>query len=131
MSVTHIFVNLPVADIEASKRFYAALGFGFNPDFSDENSAYIVVTEHIVLQLASPEKFQGFTNREIPPAGSSILALGVESREEVDRLADTALQSGGSSTRDAIDLGWLYNRAFVDPDGHPFEAVHLDAGAMS
>jgi len=131
MAVTSIFVNLPVADIEASKRFYAALGFGFNPDFSDENSAYIVVAEHIALQLATPEKFRSFTNQEIPPAGSCILALGVESRDEVDRMADVALQHGGSSSRDTIDLGWLYNRAFSDPDGHHFEAVYLDVAATS
>jgi predicted lactoylglutathione lyase len=28
-----------------------------------------------------------------------------------------------------MDLGWLYNRAFADPDGHVFETVWMDAEA--
>ena len=42
-----IFVNLPVKDVEASKAFFAALGFGHNPQFSDETAACIVIDENI------------------------------------------------------------------------------------
>jgi predicted lactoylglutathione lyase len=28
-------------------------------------------------------------------------------------------------------MGWLYNRAFEDPDGHIFEAVWVDMAAAA
>ena len=130
MSATQIFVNLPVADIAASKAFYGALGFPLNPQFSDETSAYVVVSDTIALQLATYEQFRTFTNADVPGTGGVINALGVESRDEVDRIADTALLSGGSPTKEPTDFGWLYNRGFADPDGHCFEVVHLDPTLM-
>ncbi|MBB4665101.1 VOC family protein [Conexibacter arvalis] len=130
MSVTHIFVNLPVTDIAASKAFYQALGFPLNPQFTDETSAYVVVSETIALQLAPHDKFRSFTNQDVPDSGGVISALGVESRDEVDRITDTALRSGGSPTKDPTDFGWLYNRGFADPDGHHFEVVYVDMDAM-
>lgn len=129
MPVNQIFVNLPVADIEASKAFYQALGFSLNAQFTDETSAYVVLSDSIAVQLATREKFRGFTDKEVPASGGAILALGVASREEVDRLTDTALLAGGAPTKETTDLGWLYNRGFADPDGHHFEAVHLDMTA--
>ncbi|WP_116995421.1 VOC family protein [Desertimonas flava] len=130
MSVTHLFVNLPVADIAASKAFYEALGFSLNPQFSDESSAYVVLSETAALQLSTLEQFQTYTDRPLPRSSGVINALGVDSRDEVDRIADTALLSGGSPTKEATDLGWLYNRGFADPDGHHFEVVHVDMSAI-
>lgn len=131
MSINQIFVNLPVADIEASKAFYEALGFSLNPQFTDETSAYVVVSDAIVLQLATHEKFEEFTPKEVPGTGGVILAFGVGSRDEADRLVDAALASGGQTTKETTDLGWLYNRGFADPDGHMFEAVHFDEAAFA
>ena len=130
MSVSQIFVNLPVADVAASRSFYEALGFSFNEQFSDDTSLYVVVSETIALQLATRDKFRTFTNTDVPGSGGHILAFGVGSREDVDRLSDTALLSGGAPTKEPTDFGWLYNRGFADPDGHHFEAVFLDMSAM-
>jgi predicted lactoylglutathione lyase len=130
VSVTHIFVNLPVADIAASKAFYEAIGFSLNPQFSDDSSAYVVISETMALQLATTDQFRTFTNQDVPGTGGVITALGVESRDEVDRLTDQALRSGASPTKDTTDFGWLYNRGFADPDGHHFEVVFVDMAAM-
>lgn len=130
MSVTNIFVNLPVADIEASKTFWQALGFALNPQFSDESSAYVVLSDTSALQLATHEQFETYTTKTVSAPGGVINALGVESRDEVDRIADTALLSGGSPTKEPTDFGWLYNRGFADPDGHHFEVVYVDMDAM-
>ena len=59
-----IFVNLPVANLEASTRFYTALGFKKNPDFSDETASCMVVSEQIYVMLLTHEKFKGFINGE-------------------------------------------------------------------
>lgn len=130
MSITQIFVNLPAADIEASKAFYQALGFALNPQFTGDTSAYVVVSDTIAIQLQNHDEFQSFSKQAVPGSGGVINALGVESRGEVDRIADTALLSGGSPTKEPTDFGWLYNRGFADPDGHHFEVVFLDPTAM-
>jgi len=40
-----LFVNIPVADIERSKAFFARLGFSFHPMFTDETAACMLVGE--------------------------------------------------------------------------------------
>lgn len=30
-----------------------------------------------------------------------------------------------------MDMGFMYNRSFSDPDGHMFEAVWMDMSAMT
>ena len=52
-----IFVNLPVKDLDASKRFFGALGFTFNPMFSDETAACMVIEENIFAMLMTPARF--------------------------------------------------------------------------
>jgi predicted lactoylglutathione lyase len=46
-----IFVNLPVRDLARSRRFFEALGFGFNPQFTDETAACMVISETIFAML--------------------------------------------------------------------------------
>ena len=40
---TKIFVNLPVRDLQQSKAFFSALGFSFNPQFTDEKAACMII----------------------------------------------------------------------------------------
>jgi predicted lactoylglutathione lyase len=42
-----IFVNLPVRDMKRSQDFFRALGFSFNPQFTNEQGACMVVSEDI------------------------------------------------------------------------------------
>ena len=46
-----IFVNLPVADLNASMAFYQALGFDNIPAFSDETAACMEWSETINVHL--------------------------------------------------------------------------------
>ncbi len=55
-----------------------------------------------------------------------ITALSFDSREDVDRISDTALASGGSPANDPTDHGFMYSRSFQDPDGHLWEAIWMD-----
>jgi len=59
-----------------------------------------------------------------------LTALQLESREAVDRLTDMALANGGGVVRDAEDHGFMYGRAFADPDGHIWELFWMNADAM-
>lgn len=131
MAFTQIYINLPVADLDASKAFYVALGGTLNPEFTDETSAQVVLGEAMAVQLMTHEQFSGFTTRQIASGGiESILSLSAESKEEVDRLASAALAIGGTEPRSAQDMGWLYNRAVDDPDGHSWELLAYDPSAV-
>ena len=129
-----IFVNLPVKDIAASTRFYEAIGCTKNEQFSDENASSMVWSDTITFQLLTEAYFATFISRPIADAQKTcqvLLAISMESRAEVDAIADAAARSGGrSDIRDTMDLGFMYNRAFQDPDGHIFEAAHMDMSAM-
>lgn len=130
---TQIFVNLPVRDLDKSKAFFAALGYANNPQFTDENAACIVVSDTIYVMLLVEPFFQGFTRKTICDARTHtevILCLSAESRAGVDVLADKAIAAGGSETLEAKDYGFMYQRSFQDLDGHQWEVVHMDDGAM-
>jgi uncharacterized protein len=131
MAYTQIYVNLPVADLEASKKVYTAMGGTINPQFTDDTSAQVVLSDAIAVQLMTHEQFATFTKRPIAQgATEAINALAAGSREEVDRFADAALAAGATEPRPAQDLGWLYNRAIDDPDGHSWELLAYDPSAM-
>jgi predicted lactoylglutathione lyase len=129
-----IFVNLPVKDIAASTRFYEAIGCTKNEQFSDEKASSMVWSDVITFQLLAESYFSTFVSRPIANAQETcqvLLAISMESRAEVDAIAEAAAQNGGrNDIRDAMDLGFMYNRAFQDPNGHIFEAAYMDMGAM-
>lgn len=128
-----IFVNLPVADLPKSMAFYTALGFKNNPMFTDETAACMVWSEAIHVMLLTHDKWKTFTKRPIPPTTSSevMLALAFESREAVDAINTTAAANGGTADINPVqDLGFMYNRALADLDGHLWEAFWMDPAAI-
>ena len=127
-----LFVNMPVADLERSKAFFAKLGFSFNPLFSDENGACMLVGEDAFVMLLSREKFAEFAKLPIADARTHTLALycfGVTSRDEVDAVSAAALAAGGTEADDAEDFGFMYSRSFFDLDGHGWQVMWMDAAA--
>lgn len=127
--VKHIFVNLPVKDLDASKSFFEKLGFSFNPQFTDESAACMVITDSIYAMLLTYNRFKDFTPKALVNAhiSSEVLnALTVESREKVNELVDAALIAGASETRPPDDYGFMFARSFNDLDGHVWEIVWMD-----
>jgi uncharacterized protein len=128
-----IFVNLPVANLVASKRFYEALGFTNNPQFTDDTAACMVWSETISVMLLTHDKWRTFTNRPIPPTTSSevMLCVSCDSREAVDAMNNAAAANGGTADINAKqDHGFMYNRNLADPDGHIWEAMWMDMAAF-
>jgi predicted lactoylglutathione lyase len=129
-----IFVNLPVQDLDAATRFYEAIGCVRNEQYSDTRASNMVWSDAIVFHLLTREYFATFTPRPVADAkGTSevLLCLSCDSRDEVDALTKTASASGGrADVREPLDMGFMYNRTFEDPDGHVFELVWMDANAM-
>jgi predicted lactoylglutathione lyase len=129
-----IFVSFPVAKLAASKRFYEALGFTANPQFSDATTASMVWSESIHVMLHTHDKWRQFTSRPIPPITSSevMIALSCESRETVDAMNEAATANGGTADIKPVqDLGFMYNRSLGDPDGHLWEAVWMNPAAIA
>jgi uncharacterized protein len=124
-----IFVNLPVADLDAAKAFYTTLGFTNEPRFTDETAACMVWSEAIMVMLLTHAKWREFTTRPIPDSGSSevMLALSLDSKDAVHAMADAAGANGGiADVNPAQDHGFMMSRAFTDRDGHIWEAVWMD-----
>jgi uncharacterized protein len=126
-----IFVNLPVEDLEQSKRFYEALGARNEPKFSNEAAAMMVLSETIHVMLLTKPFYAGFTSKPIGDAHTSsqvLLAISCDSPAEVDRLVDAAANNGGKADPGPKqDMGgMMYGRSFEDPDGYHWEPMWMD-----
>lgn len=128
-----IFVSRPITDLQVSIAFYKALGFEQNMQFSDDNSACMVWSEAIHAMLLTHAKWQSFTDRPLPAAGSIdvMLNLALESREAVDQMNKAAAEHGGTADANpAQDLGFMYSRDLADPDGHLWGTFWMDPASM-
>jgi predicted lactoylglutathione lyase len=124
-----LFLNLPVKDLNRSVEFFAALGFSFNPDFTDENATCMIVNDNAFVMLLVENFFKTFTSKGIADAGSgteAIMAFSVDSREAVDETVRKALAAGGTPSQEVQDYGFMYNHSFQDPDGHLWEVMWMD-----
>lgn len=126
-----IFVNLPVKDLNKSKAFFSALGYTFNPQFTNESGACMIISDNsIYAMLLTEEFFKTFTDKQIAKAHevTEVLnCLSCESREEVDSLVAKAIAAGGTAPRAPQDHGFMYAHSFEDLDGHTWELVHMSS----
>ncbi|MBD0378583.1 VOC family protein [Paenibacillus sedimenti] len=128
------YVNLPVKDLNQTKEFFSSIGFEFNPQFSDENAACLVINDNTFVQMLLESYFQTFINKpvaDVPSAAAGIIALSADSRAHVDELADKALSAGGKQTQEPKDHGFMYVRSFEDLNGHLWEIAYMDMNAFS
>jgi uncharacterized protein len=126
---TKIFVNLPVKDLKASMVFFTSLGFSFNPQFTDERAACLVISEDIFFMLLTENMFKTFITKEIADSTKTaevINAVFVDDRKSVDVLVDKALKAGAVKYREPDDMGFMYSRSFADLDGHLWEFGYMD-----
>ena len=129
---TKIFVNLPVKDLSKSMAFFKTLGWTFNPQFTDETAASLVISDTIYAMLLTHKKFAEFTNRKIADAATVevLIALAVDSKAEVDRIADAASKAGATEAKPPQDYGFMQLRSFLDLDGHQWEILYMDPAQL-
>lgn len=126
---TKMFVNLPVKDLKTSMAFYGSLGFSFNPQFTDDTAACMVISEHNYAMLLTHDKFRQFTTKPIADAHKStalLIAIALDSKAAVDDMATKAIKTGGREARPTEDHGFMFLRSFEDPDGHTWEPFWMD-----
>jgi predicted lactoylglutathione lyase len=130
---TKIFVNLPVKDLKKSMDFFAALGYTFNPQFTDDSAACMVISEDIYTMLVTHAKFKEFTPNPICDATKSsevLVCLSCENREQVGELTRKALAAGGKRHSEPKDYGFMILDGFQDLDGHIWELAYMDPSAI-
>lgn len=125
---TQIFVNLPVKDLKRSRAFFESLGYSFNPQFSNDSGACMVIADNIFAMLLTEPFFQTFTRKPVADATTStevLVCLSCDSRAQVDALVAKALAAGGKAPNAVQDHGFMYAHGFEDLDGHLWELVHM------
>jgi uncharacterized protein len=130
---TKIFVNLPVKDLPKSMEFFKKLGFTFNPQFTDETAACMVISDDIYTMLLTHAKFQEFTPKTICDATKSsevLVCLSRYSREQVSDLVKMAVAAGGTTYAESKDYGFMYQHGFQDLDGHIWELIYMEPSAI-
>jgi predicted lactoylglutathione lyase len=128
-----IFVNLPVRDLKKSMDFFSTLGFGFNPKFTDEKAACMIISDEAFVMLLREEFFKTFTRRAICDTSThteALLALSCSSRAEVDDIVKKAVAAGGAHAMNPQDHGFMYGWSFYDLDGHHWEVLWMDPKAL-
>ncbi|HEX5592272.1 MAG TPA: VOC family protein [Solirubrobacterales bacterium] len=124
-----LFLNLPVADLGASRDFFDRLGFEFDQRFCDEGAACMVVSEQAYVMLLQRDRFAEFVVKPVADAGEATaltVAVSAEDRAAVDAFAEAALAAGATAGKDPQDYGFMYGRSFHDLDGHLWEVMWMD-----
>jgi len=128
-----LFVNIPVSDLQRSIRFFEALGFVFNPQFTDATASCMLVGEDAYFMLLVHDRFTGFSRRPLGDPRretNALFAISVNSRAEVDEMVRKAVAAGGSHAVDAQDHGFMYGWSFYDLDGYHWEVFWMDPAAI-
>ncbi|KAB8192693.1 glyoxalase [Nonomuraea phyllanthi] len=121
-----LFVNLPVRDLDRSKKFFTDLGFTLFG--MAEGMASVVINQETQVMLLAEPVFASYVTKEIADAGKSteaILVVGMENPAQVDDLVDKALAAGATPAGVKQEDGVRYQRGFADLDGHHWEALCL------
>jgi uncharacterized protein len=131
--VKSIFLNIPVKDLNRSMEFFKALGFQFNPNFTDSTAACMILNELNYVMLLTFPKFKEFTKKEIVDSTHQtefIFSFSVESRAKVDELITKAIAAGGKEPRPSQDHGFMFQSSFEDIDGHLWEVLYIDEAQL-
>ena len=97
-----IFVNLPIDNMARSQAFFRAMGYEFNPQFTNDQGACLVVGENLFVMLLVKSFYQTFTDKTIADARTTsevLVCFSCSSREEVDALVDKAVAAGATTPR--------------------------------
>jgi uncharacterized protein len=127
-----MFVNLPVKDLPKSRAFFEQLGYQFNPQFSNDMGACLVLGDNLFAMLLTHAFAANFTKKPIADATQTtevLVCLSCDSRAHVDTLVAKAVAAGGKAPNPVQDHGFMYGHGFEDLDGHQWEVVYMDPNA--
>ncbi|MGZ8394792.1 MAG: VOC family protein, partial [Nitrospira sp.] len=91
------------------------------------------VSEDIFVMLLTEAKFKTFTPNAICDATKNtevLVCLSRESRVDVDAMVRDAVGAGGTTYNQPQDHGFMYAHGFQDLDGHIWELIFMEPGAV-
>ena len=123
-----IFVNLPISNLKKSVEFFTELGFTFNPQFTDETSTCMIVSDAIYVMLLEKEKFASFITKKIaePDTTEAILSFSCDSADQVRELSEKAFALGAKQVNEPQDMGFMFSWGFEDLDGHLWDLFWMN-----
>ena len=127
-----IYINIAVADLQKSVKFYEDLGFVKMPEMADENGVGMLWSESIFFMLISRPFAKNFIEEkeiaDMHKFADAIFSFEFESKKKVDEMVEKARNAGARTYNnkftDSIDF--MYSTSAVDPDGHILEMFYID-----
>lgn len=132
MKINQVYINLPVKNIQATKEFWLQLGFSVNEQFSDEKAVCIAMSDTVYVMFLTEEYFRTFSERLVPQGDTTqvLVTVSLNSREEVDKVVNAAVQNGATQHEEPKDYGWMYQNSFWDINGHGWNIMFADLSQM-
>lgn len=132
MKINQIYVNLPVKDVEKTREFWTKIGFSINEQITDEKAVCVMMNDNIQIMFLQEEYFQTFSERPVPKGDTTqvLVAIGLDSREEVDQVVNAAVANGAYQHEEAQDHGWMYQNSFWDINGHGWNVIFADPSQL-
>lgn len=132
MKINQIYVNLPVKDVEKTREFWTKIGFSINEQITDEKAVCVMMNDNIQIMFLQEEYFQTFSERQVPKGDTTqvLVAIGLDSREEVDQVVNAAVANGAYQHEEAQDHGWMYQNSFWDINGHGWNVIFADPSQL-
>jgi hypothetical protein len=120
-------VSMACKDLAASKAFFEAMGYAFDPALSGPTGARLILGDNLAAMLLAEDFARSLNTKALVDPQTEIemrIFLTCSSREEVDALVAKALAAGGTAPRQAQDHGFMYMHGFEDFDGHGWGLIY-------
>ena len=129
------WINLPVKDVERSKKFFTEIGFSFKTEHETQTMTALVVGKAAMpIMLFENKEFESVVQSKISDTSKGaeiIISFDAESRNEVDEMAEKVKKAGGNVFSKPQEIqGWMYGFAFSDLDGHRWNMLYMNMKKM-
>lgn len=128
------WIALGVSDLQKSLAFYRD-GLGFPTQGLVKERPGMVSFQLANEQTLVLHQWNDFANFTPDPAlplkpNGCIFNQYADSKEDVHRIVDSAVQSGGTRIGGISDQPWGYVASIMDPDGHQWVIFYSPGGKM-
>jgi predicted lactoylglutathione lyase len=114
------WITLAVDDLQRSRVFYEALGFG--PAEVMDDDLVLFQLEMGTLALIGIDRLSKDVGIQAGRPGAVLLSRNLQSEEAVHGMIERLIQGGGTETREVGTTPWgTVSGWILDPDGHPWE----------
>ena len=124
-----LYGTFPVKALQRSFDFFTVLDFSFDLELASENGAAKIINDSTNVILSTEPFFATLSMVPITDprmATEALSSRSQDSRTEVEELVRKAIAAGADLGHEPEISGFMYSRAFVDPDGTQWGLFHMD-----